>query len=70
MLTEPANDDARTADLQGARGVLTAICAGAVIVGLAVGALIVLSAPGGWVMQAANEAILHQQAIATSYSIR
>jgi hypothetical protein len=52
------------------RGVLTVVCAAAVIVGLTVGAMVVLSTPGGWVMQAANQAILDQQAIATSYIIK
>jgi hypothetical protein len=52
------------------RGALAVVCAAAVIVGLAVGAMVVLSAPGGWVMEAANQAILDQQAIATSYIIK
>jgi hypothetical protein len=45
-------------------------CGAAMIVGLAVAAMSILTSPDGWVMQAANQAITdHQQAIATSYII-
>jgi hypothetical protein len=69
MMTEEAQKSEASVDAR-ARGVFAAICAGAVIVGLAVGAMVVLSAPGGWVMEAANQAILDQTAIATSYAIK
>ncbi|MEQ1779791.1 MAG: hypothetical protein ABMA14_00405 [Hyphomonadaceae bacterium] len=42
----------------------------AVMIGLAFGAMELLSSPAGWVMKAANQAMTdHQQAVATSFAM-
>lgn len=53
--------------LQGVAVVLVSV---AVMVGLAFGAMALLSSPAGWVMKAANQAMNeHQQAVATSFAM-
>lgn len=62
----PRNSDARD-QLQ---GVVVVVASAAVLVGLAFGAMALLSSPAGWVMKAANQAMSdHQQAVATSFAM-
>jgi hypothetical protein len=49
------------------RGALVIVGGAAVMVGLAVAAMSVITSPDSWVMKAANQTMLDQQAVATSY---
>jgi hypothetical protein len=51
------------------RDVLVVVGGAAVMIGLAVSAMTMLTSPDSWVMKAANQAMLdqQQQAVATSY---
>ena len=51
------------------RGALVVIGGAAIMIGLAVAAMSMLTSPDGWVMKAANQAMFdqQQQAVATSY---
>ncbi len=52
------------------RSALVVVASAAVMVGLAFGAMTLLSSPAGWVMKAANQAMTdHQQAVATSFAM-
>lgn len=52
------------------KGILVAVTGAALMVGLAVGAMSMLTSPDSWVMKAANQAMLdQQQAVATGYLI-
>ncbi len=52
------------------RGVLVVVLSAAGLVGLAYGAMLVLTSPDGWVMQAANQAMATaQQGTLASYSL-
>jgi hypothetical protein len=66
---EPAT--ARSSDVKDQlQGVLVVSASAAVLIGLAFGAMALLSSPAGWVMKAANQAMTeHQQAIATSFAM-
>ena len=50
------------------KGALVVLGGAAMMIGLAVGAMAMLTSPDSWVMKAANQAMLdQQQAVATSY---
>ena len=52
------------------QGLLVVAASAAVMVGLAFGAMALLSSPAGWVMKAANDAMTdHQQAVVTSFAM-
>lgn len=52
------------------QGFIVVVASAAVLVGLAMGAMSLLSSPAGWVMKAANQVMTdHHQAIATSYAV-
>lgn len=52
------------------QGVAVVAASAAVMIGLAFGAMALLSSPAGWVTKAANQAMSnHQQAIATSFAV-
>lgn len=71
--TGPGHDKAnnnRTMLSDRARGALVVAGGAAMMVGLAVAAMAMLTSPDSWVMKAANQAMLdQQQAIATSYLV-
>jgi hypothetical protein len=73
MTTEPHSSDTTRRGFHLSDRMHTALvvaCGAAMIVGLSVAAMSMLTSPEGWVMQAANQAISdQQQAIATSYII-
>jgi hypothetical protein len=52
------------------QGALVVATSAAIMIGLAVAAMTMLTSPDGWVMKAANQAMFdQQQAIATSYAL-
>ncbi len=68
----PSRDDvARPSDVRDQlQGALVVAASAAVMIGLAFGAMALLSSPAGWVMKVANQAITdHQQAVATSFAM-
>lgn len=68
---QPQQDAVRASDLRDQlKGMLVVAASAVVMIGLAVGAMTLLSSPAGWVMRAANQALTdHQQAIATSFAM-
>jgi hypothetical protein len=68
----PSHDNAaRPSDIKGQlQGVLVVVASAAVMIGLAYGAMALLSSPAGWVMKVANQAMTdHQQAVAISFAM-
>jgi len=52
------------------QSVLVVAASAIVMIGLAFGAMALLSSPAGWVMKAANDAMTdHQQAVLTSFAM-
>jgi hypothetical protein len=51
------------------KGALVVCGGGVIMIGLAVAALAMLTSPDSWVMKAANQALLYQEAVATSYLV-
>lgn len=63
-------EPARTPFDENFRGVLVVLIGSASLVGLAFGAMMMLTSPDGWVMKAANQAIATaQQGTLASYSM-
>lgn len=52
------------------QGFAVVVASAAVMIGLAFGAMTLLSSPAGWVMKVANQAMTdHQQAVATNFAM-
>ncbi len=52
------------------QGLLVVAASAVAMIGLAFGAMVLLSSPAGWVMKVANQAMTdHQQAVVTSFAM-
>lgn len=71
MQTQTQQKDAATpCAREQLQGFAVVVASAAVMIGLAFGAMALLSSPAGWAMKAANQAMSeHQQAVATSFAM-
>jgi hypothetical protein len=67
-LEQQRNEDRPHVD-ERVKGALVVCGGAAAMIGLAVGGLAMLTSPDSWLMKAANQAMLYQEAVATSYLV-